>query len=40
MTGSADLSVTLADAPDPVAAGGTLTYTVGVVNGGPSAAAA
>ena len=32
----ADLSVLLADDPDPVAAGGTLVYTATVSNGGPS----
>jgi uncharacterized repeat protein (TIGR01451 family) len=35
---SADLSVTKTDSPDPVAAGGTLTYVVQVTNGGPSSA--
>ncbi len=34
----ADLSVTKTDAPDPVAVGGTLTYTVAVTNNGPDAA--
>jgi uncharacterized repeat protein (TIGR01451 family) len=37
---SADLSVTKTDSPDPVAAGGTLTYVVQVTNGGPSSATA
>ncbi|HEY1017147.1 MAG TPA: hypothetical protein VGE07_30815 [Herpetosiphonaceae bacterium] len=32
----ADLGVTLADAPDPVIAGRPLTYTVTVINNGPS----
>ncbi|HUD43014.1 MAG TPA: ExeM/NucH family extracellular endonuclease [Dokdonella sp.] len=35
----ADLSVTLTDAPDPVEAGGMLTYTITVANAGPAAAA-
>ncbi len=35
----ADLSVTLADAPDPVNAGENLTYTVTATNNGPSDAA-
>ncbi|HEX8071742.1 MAG TPA: FG-GAP-like repeat-containing protein [Pyrinomonadaceae bacterium] len=35
---AADLSVTQTDAPDPVADGGTLTYTVTVTNGGPDPA--
>jgi uncharacterized repeat protein (TIGR01451 family) len=35
---SADLSVTDADSPDPVAAGANITYTMGVTNNGPSAA--
>ncbi len=34
----ADLAVTLTDAPDPVAGGGTLTYTVTVENRGPDEA--
>src|SRR5439155_533555 len=34
----ADLSITKSDAPDPVSAGGTLTYTLTVSNGGPSTA--
>jgi uncharacterized repeat protein (TIGR01451 family) len=33
---SADLSISIADLPDPIATGGTLTYTVNVLNGGPS----
>ncbi len=33
-----DLGVTLTDAPDPVAVGANLTYTVTVTNGGPAAA--
>lgn len=36
----ADLSLTATDAPDPVAAGGSITYTVNVSNGGPGTAAA
>src|SRR5207245_1308418 len=39
VTGSADLSITKTDNPDPVNAGATLTYTVTVSNGGPSTAA-
>ena len=35
---AADLAVIQTDAPDPVAAGSNLTYTVTVTNGGPSAA--
>ena len=35
---SADLSVTTSDAPDPVSAGGTITYTLTVANAGPSVA--
>jgi uncharacterized repeat protein (TIGR01451 family) len=35
----ADLAVTLTDAPDPVLAGQSLTYTLGVTNLGPSPAA-
>ena len=34
----ADLAVSMLDAPDPVAVGGTLTYTVTIANRGPSAA--
>jgi uncharacterized repeat protein (TIGR01451 family) len=37
-TGSADLSLTKTDSPDPVAAGGALTYTIKVANAGPNAA--
>ena len=37
-TGSADLSLTKTDSPDPVAAGGALTYTIKVANAGPDAA--
>ncbi len=33
-----DLAVTKGDVPDPVASGGTITYTINVVNHGPSAA--
>lgn len=32
---AADLSLSLADAPDPVAPGGTLTYTLNIANNGP-----
>jgi len=35
----ADLSVTNADSPDPVSAGGNITYTINVANNGPSDAA-
>jgi len=35
---AADVGITLADAPDPIAAGATLTYTVTVTNKGPMAA--
>ena len=35
---TADLAVTVSDAPDPAAAGGIITYTVTVTNSGPSAA--
>ena len=34
----ADLSITKADSPDPVNAGSTLTYTIGVSNAGPNRA--
>jgi uncharacterized repeat protein (TIGR01451 family) len=37
-TGSADLSLTKTDSPDPVAAGGALTYTIKVANAGPDTA--
>jgi uncharacterized repeat protein (TIGR01451 family) len=33
--GDSDLAITKADAPDPVALGGTLTYTLTVTNNGP-----
>lgn len=36
--GSADLSLTKSDSPDPVAAGGALTYSIQVINAGPDAA--
>jgi uncharacterized repeat protein (TIGR01451 family) len=36
---AADLVVTVADAPDPLYVGATLTYTIGVTNLGPSPAA-
>jgi uncharacterized repeat protein (TIGR01451 family) len=36
---SADISVTKADTPDPVAPGGNITYTITVSNAGPSDAA-
>jgi uncharacterized repeat protein (TIGR01451 family) len=35
-SGSADLSLTLSDAPDPVVAGSTLTYVLGADNAGPA----
>jgi uncharacterized repeat protein (TIGR01451 family) len=37
-TGTADLSLTKTDSPDPVAARGALTYTIKVANSGPDAA--
>jgi uncharacterized repeat protein (TIGR01451 family) len=37
---AADLELTKSDSPDPVPAGGLLTYTLGVHNAGPSSAAA
>jgi len=37
-TANSDLAVTVADAPDPVALNGNLTYTVTVTNGGQGAA--
>jgi Domain of unknown function DUF11 len=37
---SADVSITLADSPNPVRAGDLLTYTATIVNGGPEAAPA
>ncbi len=37
---SADLSVTVSDAPDPVGVGEALTYTIDIANVGPSLAAA
>ncbi len=37
-TGEADLSLAKTDAPDPAAAGATLTYTLAITNDGPSAA--
>jgi uncharacterized repeat protein (TIGR01451 family) len=37
---SADLSLTIADAPDPVIVDGTLTYTLTVANAGPAEATA
>ncbi|HEV7240655.1 MAG TPA: hypothetical protein VGQ36_15560 [Thermoanaerobaculia bacterium] len=37
-TPDADISVTNADAPDPVAPGGTITYTQTITNNGPDAA--
>lgn len=39
VAGSADLSITKTDAPDPVAIGNDITYTITVTNGGPDAAA-
>jgi uncharacterized repeat protein (TIGR01451 family) len=38
VNGSADLSITKTDSPDPVLAGQNLTYTITVTNGGPSTA--
>ncbi len=38
VVGSADLSITKSDSPDPVVAGSQLTYTITVTNGGPSTA--
>jgi len=38
VNGSADLSVTKTDSPDPVTAGNLLTYTIVARNGGPSTA--
>jgi len=35
---TADLSITKCDAPDPVAAGDNITYTIGAANAGPSEA--
>src|SRR5688500_3738794 len=37
-TPDADISVTNTDAPDPVAPGGTITYTQSITNNGPDAA--
>jgi uncharacterized repeat protein (TIGR01451 family) len=37
---AADLSLTLSDSPDPVAQGGTLSYTIVVTNLGPSSSSA
>lgn len=37
-TPDADISVTNSDLPDPVAPGGTITYTQSITNGGPDAA--
>src|SRR4029079_18689823 len=39
VTGAADLSIAASDTPDPVNAGGDLTYTVTVTNNGPDPAA-
>jgi uncharacterized repeat protein (TIGR01451 family) len=36
----ADLAIAISDAPDPVAAGGALTYAIQVTNNGPGAASA
>src|SRR3989442_1059115 len=38
VTASANLSITKSDSPDPVLAGGTLTYTLSVSNAGSSTA--
>jgi uncharacterized repeat protein (TIGR01451 family) len=38
VSGSADLSITKTDSPDPVQVGDHLTYTIMVTNGGPSSA--
>ncbi|MBL0218683.1 MAG: hypothetical protein IPQ07_33005 [Myxococcales bacterium] len=38
VTCSADLSITMTDAPDPVTPGGALTYTINVTNNGPTSA--
>jgi len=38
ISAEAGLSITKTDSPDPVAAGGELTYTITVANGGPSTA--
>ncbi len=35
---SADLSITKSDSPDPIVAGGTLSYTITVMNSGPDTA--
>jgi uncharacterized repeat protein (TIGR01451 family) len=35
-TGTADLSIAKSDSPDPVSAGGSITYTLSVHNGGPA----
>jgi acyl dehydratase len=40
VSGLADLSILETDAPDPVGAGDTLTYTLSVTNAGPSDAEA
>jgi uncharacterized repeat protein (TIGR01451 family) len=40
LAASADLTVTVTDAPDPVPAGGSITYTIGVANAGPDIATA
>ena len=40
IAGRADLSITKTDSPDPVASEGTITYTIGVTNGGPDPASA
>ena len=40
VSGSADLSITKVDSPDPVVAGANLTYTLTVANSGPSDAVA
>jgi uncharacterized repeat protein (TIGR01451 family) len=35
---NADMSITMTDSPDPVAAGSNLSYQIGIVNGGPATA--
>jgi uncharacterized repeat protein (TIGR01451 family) len=40
VAGTADLSVSKTDSPDPVVAGNNITYTINFANGGPDTAAA